>query len=268
MDEGTRIKNETAVVAQVVRHLKANYRLILTGTPLNNNLHELWALLSFLMPNDFQSSIEFDEWFNDNVCSTNQNSGFSDLFTLLKPILLRRLKSDEVKDLKPCEDFNVFVSITSLQREWYRKILMKNIEIALGSTSATESPQLKSLFMQLRKCANHPYLLDGTEDGPPFVDGEHIVNNSGKMIVLDMLLARLNQQKSRVLIFSQFTRVIDIIEDYLNLRPEYEYCRLDGRTKSDERTQVIANFQDPKSNKFIFLLSSRSGALGKLKSFI
>lgn len=266
LDEGTRIKNENIRVAQVVRRLKAKYRLILTGTPLNNNLHELWAMLSFLMPKEFDSSNEFDIWFDNHACLDNEETVVRNLHTILKPILLRRHKS-EVENIKPYKDINVYVNITHLQREWYRRILMKNIEIIHGDGSI-KLAYLTSMFMQLRKCTNHPYLFDGAEPGPPFLNGDHIMNNSGKMIVLDMLLAKLKQQKSRVLIFSQFTRVMDIIEDYLDLNSEYEYCRIDGSVSIVERTNRIAQFQDPKSKKFIFLLSTRSGGLGKFGLFI
>lgn len=262
LDEGTRIKNEKTELSHIIGLYKANHRLILTGTPLNNNLHELWALLKFLMPKMFDSSKDFDSWFDETACLTNQQTVVNNLHTVLKPILLRRLKCEVEKNIKPKKDIDIFVDITNLQREYYRKILMREIEI-INRSGYVKMTRLNSLFMQLRKCTNHPYLFPGAESGPPFVNGEHIVNNSGKMIVLDKLLSKLRQQKSRVLIFSQFTRVLDIIEDYLYLRPEYQYCRLDGSVHINDRTSSIAEFQHPHSKKFIFLLSTRAGGLGK-----
>lgn len=123
--------------------------------------------------------------------------------------------------------------------------------------------RLNSLFVQLRKCTDHPYLFEGAENGPPFFNGYHIVKNFGKMIVLDMILKKLKQQNSRVLIFSQFKRVLDIIEDYLFLHPEYEYCRLDGKSSITDRTGCIADFQNKQSKKFVFLLTTRAGGVGK-----
>lgn len=261
LDEGTRIKNEESEMAQVVKLFKAKFRLILTGTPLNNHLHELWALLSFLMPVDFNSSVEFDVWFDDQACLMNQETVVNNLHTILKPLLLRRLKY-EVENIPPYKDINVYVNITHLQREWYRRILTEHIEIVQGN-GVIKMTKLNSMFMQLRKCTNHPYLFAGAESGPPFVNGDHIVNNSGKMIVLDKLLAKLRQQKSRVLVFSQFTDVLDIIEDYLCLHPDYEYCRIDGGVDVIERTNRIAEFQSKESKKFVFLLSTISGGFGK-----
>lgn len=262
LDEGARIKNENTILSHVIGLYKAKYRIILTGTPLNNNLHELWALLSFLMPNEFNNSDDFDVWFDDYACLENQQIVVENLHSVLKPLMLRRLKTEVEQDLKPKKDINVYVGITHCQREWYRKILLNDIQIVTGNGDV-KLKRLNSLFMQLRKCTNHPYLFEGAEPGPPFILGDHIVYNSGKMIVLDLLLKKLKQQKSRVLIFSQFKRVLDIIEDYLCLHPDYQYCRLDGSVRLDNRTTSIADFQNPQSNKFIFLLTTRAGGLGK-----
>ncbi|XP_037035577.1 chromatin-remodeling complex ATPase chain Iswi-like [Bradysia coprophila] len=255
LDEGTRIKNEKTVLARIIRRLTAKHRLILTGIPLNNNLHELWALLSFLMPNEFSSSIEFCVWFDDDACLDQEETVLNNLYTVLQPLMLRRLKS-EVEKIPPYEDINVLVNITNFQRECYREILIENMDIIDG-TNVIKRGRLNSLFMQLRKCTNHPHLFYG----PPFRP-RRIVEDSGKMIVLDMILAQLKRRKSRVLIFSQFTGIMDIIENYLSLHPEYGYCRIDGSVNIDERTSRIAEFQDPDSKKFIFLLCTRSGGLG------
>ena len=110
---------------------------------------------------------------------------------------------------------------------------MKDIDI-LNSAGKMDKMRLLNILMQLRKCCNHPYLFDGAEPGPPYTTDMHLVTNSGKMVVLDKLLPKLKEQGSRVLIFSQMTRVLDILEDYCMWR-NYEYCRLDGQTPHDER---------------------------------
>ena len=115
--------------------------------------------------------------------------------------------------------------------------------------------------MQLRKCANHPYLFQGAEPGPPYFAGEHLIDNSGKMVLLDKLLTRLKQKGSRVLIFSQMTRLLDILEDYLIYR-QHKYCRIDGNTTGDDRENMIDSYNAPGSEKFVFLLSTRAGGLG------
>lgn len=97
------------MLSRAIGLFKAKFRLILTGTPLNNNLHELWALLSFLMPNDFDSSDDFDIWFDDNACLENQQTVVNNLHAILKPLMLRRLKTEVEKDIIPKRDINVYV---------------------------------------------------------------------------------------------------------------------------------------------------------------
>ncbi|MEQ2180935.1 hypothetical protein GOODEAATRI_006377 [Goodea atripinnis] len=115
----------------------------------------------------------------------------------------------------------------------YTKILMKDIDI-LNSAGKMDKMRLLNILMQLRKCCNHPYLFDGAEPGPPYTTDLHLVVNGGKMVVLDKLLPKMKEQGSRVLIFSQMTRMLDILEDYCMWK-NYEYCRLDGQTPHEER---------------------------------
>ena len=140
--------------------------------------------------------------------------------------------------------------------------------------------------MQLRKVCNHPvrivryifeghvqncinltflfdsqYLFDGAEPGPPYADGPHLWENAGKMQVLNKLLPKLKSKGSRVLIFCQMTRMLDILEDYMRFL-QYEYCRIDGNTEGELRDSQINEFNEDGSSKFCFLLSTRAGGLG------
>ncbi|XP_064133637.1 probable global transcription activator SNF2L1 isoform X3 [Loxodonta africana] len=232
IDEAHRIKNEKSKLSEIVREFKSTNRLLLTGTPLQNNLHELWALLNFLLPDVFNSADDFDSWFDTKNCLGDQKL-VERLHAVLKPFLLRRIKTDVEKSLPPKKEIKIYLGLSKMQREWYTKILMKDIDV-LNSAGKMDKMRLLNILMQLRKCCNHPYLFDGTEPGPPYTTDEHIVINSGKMLVLDKLLARLKEQGSRVLIFSQMTRLLDILEDYCMWRG-YEYCRLDGQTPHEER---------------------------------
>ena len=114
------------------------------------------------------------------------------LHGVLKPFLLRRLKADVEKSLLPKKETNIYVSMSKMQREWYTKILMKDIDIVNGA-GKVEKMRLQNILMQLRKCVNHPYLFDGAEPGPPFTTDEHIIDNAGKMRVLDKLLPKLKE---------------------------------------------------------------------------
>ncbi|CAG9859824.1 unnamed protein product [Phyllotreta striolata] len=259
IDEAHRIKNEKSKLSEILREFKTTNRLLLTGTPLQNNLHELWALLNFLLPDVFNSADDFDAWFNTNQC-LGDNELIERLHAVLKPFLLRRLKSEVEKRLKPKKEMKVYVGLSKMQREWYTKVLMKDIDIVNGA-GKVEKMRLQNILMQLRKCTNHPYLFDGAEPGPPYTTDEHLVYNCGKMVLLDKLLPKLREQDSRVLIFSQMTRMLDILEDYCHWR-QFQYCRLDGQTPHEDRQRQINEFNEDDSKKFIFMLSTRAGGLG------
>lgn len=259
IDEAHRIKNEKSKLSEIVREFKSTNRLLLTGTPLQNNLHELWALLNFLLPDVFNSSEDFDAWFNTNNC-LGDISLVERLHAVLRPFLLRRLKSEVEKKLPPKKEIKVYIGLSKMQREWYTKVLMKDIDVVNGA-GKVDKMRLLNILMQLRKCCNHPYLFDGAEPGPPYTTDEHLVYNCGKIVILDKLLPRLREQGSRVLIFSQMTRMLDILEDYVLWR-QYPYCRLDGQTPHEDRERQINDFNKPDSEKFVFMLSTRAGGLG------
>ncbi|KAK2716072.1 hypothetical protein QYM36_010596, partial [Artemia franciscana] len=259
IDEAHRIKNEKSKLSEIVREFSTSNRLLITGTPLQNNLHELWALLNFLLPDIFSSSEDFDEWFNTNSC-LGDDTLVKRLHVVLQPFLLRRLKSEVEKGLKPKKEMKVFIGLSKMQRELYTKILMKDIDIVNGA-GKMEKMRLQNILMQLRKCCNHPYLFDGIEPGPPYTTDQHLVDNCGKMLIMDKLLPKLQAQGSRVLIFTQMTRLLDILEDYCLWRG-HQYCRLDGQTAHEDRQRQIDEYNSPGSTKFIFMLSTRAGGLG------
>ncbi|GAA5977723.1 hypothetical protein JCM5350_002330 [Sporobolomyces pararoseus] len=287
IDEAHRIKNVDSMLSQIVRLFDSRGRMLITGTPLQNNLHELWALLNFLLPDVFSDVADFDAWFEKQAPATEgeaaadgetngeapkaidkaaedeaSNKVVKQLHSVLRPFLLRRVKMDVEKSLLPKKEINVYVGMTELQRKWYKSILEKDIDAVNGAGGKKEGKtRLQNIVMQLRKCCNHPYLFDGAEPGPPFTTDEHLVEAAGKMLVLDKLLKAMKAKGSRVLIFSQMSRVLDILEDYCLFR-EYQYCRLDGGTAHEDRMEQIDAYNQPGSEKFIFLLTTRAGGLG------
>ena len=257
IDEAHRIKNENSRLSKVMRMFACNNRLLITGTPLQNNLHELWALLNFLLPEVFGDAGQFEEWFGTGTEGDNTEV-VQQLHKVLRPFLLRRLKAEVEKNLPPKKEMILKVGMSEMQKEYYKRALQKDIQVV---NSGGDRSRLLNMVMQLRKCCNHPYLFQGAEPGPPFFTDEHLVENSGKMVLLDKLLKKLKEKGSRVLIFSQMTRLLDILEDYLLFR-RYKYCRIDGNTDGEAREDMIDSYNAPGSEKFVFLLSTRAGGLG------
>ena len=194
---------------------------------------------------------------------------------LWRPFMLRRLKAEHLH-LPPKREVTIRVPMTSLQRHWYRAVLEKNRR-ALGGGANARS--LVNVLAALRKCCNHPYLFEGVEP-EPFEEGEHLVHAAAKLRLLDRLLVRLWARGARVLLFSQSTMMLDVLQDYLHLR-RWAYERLDGSARAEERWTAVAAFSGPvnggagggsragggggpgrETEPFIFLLSTRAGGLG------
>ena len=260
IDEAHRLKNEASQFSQTVRLLNTQARLLLTGTPLQNNLHELWALLNFLLPDVFASSEQFDDWFNLDVDDTEAKQRIiGQLHKILRPFMLRRLKVDVEKSLPPKSETILFTGMSTMQKNLYKQILLRDIDTINGTNGSRTA--VLNIVMQLRKCCNHPYLFPGLEDRTMDPLGSHLFENCGKMVLLDKLLKKMKERDHRVLVFSQMTRMLDILEDYF-ISQGYQYCRIDGNTSYEEREDRIADYNREGSTKFIFLLSTRAGGLG------
>ncbi|CAD25851.1 similarity to THE ATPase COMPONENT OF THE TWO-SUBUNIT CHROMATIN REMODELING FACTOR [Encephalitozoon cuniculi GB-M1] len=256
IDEAHRIKNEHSLLSKIVRIFSCDHRLLITGTPLQNNVHELWALLNFIVPEIFNDAEKFESY----VMNIDEGDGeaIRRIRSVLQLFFLRREKIDVEMSLPPKKIVNLYSKLSPMQREWYRMLLKRDLS-PLGSTRDPKG-MLMNVVMQLRKCCNHPYLFPDAEP-KPYTNDKHIIENSGKMIVLDKLLASLKAKGSRVLIFSQMSMMLDILEDYAMFR-EYEYCRIDGSTSYRDRTEAIDGFNAEGSEKFLFLLTTRAGGLG------
>ena len=261
IDEAHRLKNEASLFSKVVRTLHTSHRLLLTGTPLQNNLHELWALLNFLLPDIFSSSEQFDEWFDLEIDDEDaKKQMISQLHKILRPFMLRRLKADVAKGLPPKTETLIMVGMSKMQKQLYKSLLLRDIESITSSSNKNRTAVL-NIVMQLRKCCGHPYLFDGVEDRTLDPLGEHLVENCGKLTMVDKLLKKLKERGSRVLIFTQMTRILDILEDFMVMRG-YKYCRIDGNTDYENREAAIDDFNREGSEKFCFILSTRAGGLG------
>lgn len=280
IDEGHRMKNATSKLSITLKtYYRTKNRLILTGTPLQNNLPELWALLNFVLPRIFNSVKLFDEWFNTPFANTGNQEKIElteeesllvirRLHKVLRPFLLRRLKKDVEKDLPDKVEKVLKCNLSGLQYVLYQQMLKHNAVFVGASTTGTGAQKsgikgLNNKIMQLRKICNHPFVFEEVET---ILNSSRLTNDmiwrvSGKFELLDRVLPKFQVTGHRVLLFFQMTQVMDIMEDFLRWK-EMKYLRLDGATKADDRQDMLKLFNAPNSEYFCFLLSTRAGGLG------
>ncbi|NXU32504.1 CHD1L protein, partial [Thalassarche chlororhynchos] len=255
VDEAHRLKNQSSLLYKTLSEFSVGFSLLLTGTPIQNSLQELYSLLSLIEPDIFprEQVKEFVEYYQ---AIEKESEPAKELHNLLQPFLLRRVKSEVAAELPKKVEVVLYHGMSALQRKYYKAILTKDLDAFESETGRKVT--LQNVLIQLRKCVAHPYLLNGVEP-EPFEIGDHIVEASGKLCLLDKLLSFLYAGGHRVLLFSQMTQLLDILQDYMDYRG-YSYERLDGSVRGEERHLAIKNFgQQP---IFIFLLSTRAGGVG------
>ncbi len=224
-DEGHRLKNDEAKTFNALAAVNAVHKIVLTGTPLQNNIKELFSLLKFMDPSKFENSEKFVKQFE---VLTDQN--VVELHNILIPHFLRRTKALVLKGLPPKAEILVPVSLTSLQQELYKAVIQKNFDVlkTLGTGVPAKISNLQNVMMELRKICGHPYLI-GPEIEPENLketdSHQALVDACGKLKLLQVMLPKLKARGSRVLIFSQFKLVLDILEDFLN-GETLKFCRL------------------------------------------
>lgn len=284
VDEAHKLKNSESKLTNVLRD-EYRYRncLLLTGTPIQNNTEELWTLLNFVDRERFNDKYSFMDEFG----TMSDYEQLNKLQTQLKPYILRREKDDVEKSVPPKEEVIIEVELTVSQKQYYRAIYEQNTAF-LYKGQARDGPRLSNLAMELRKCCLHPYLIKGAQNElSKYYVGEKemtpletLIQCSGKLTLLDKLLPKLQADGHRVLIFSQFRMMLDIIEDYMIAKGCFTFDRVDGAVTGRHRQAAIDRFmgvnqpvgetatEAPKSvNKqypglFAMLLSTRAGGVG------
>jgi SWI/SNF-related matrix-associated actin-dependent regulator of chromatin subfamily A member 5 len=319
LDEGHKIKNHKSDISKALQGLKAEYRLLLTGTPLQNDLMEVWSLFHWLLPDVFnkKTSDLFGASFDIGRGKVNRKV-LSDAREILRVIMLRRKKDGDGVNLNLPEkkEVRLYIPLTPIQRKLYTQLLTRetdhtiledvfrntqgqeqavleakpnqssilngtgtpDISMVLDDEGGTTTPsnkvptsstlwqRLRNLVMQLRRCSTHPYLIPGVAPEPNLI-GQHVINTSGKFMVLEKLVRELVvSQGKKIIIFSNFTSVLDWCEDLLafisNRGETFKHLRLDGSTAVARRNLNIRLFQNMNSGYQIMLVSTKAGGLG------
>jgi ATP-dependent helicase STH1/SNF2 len=269
IDEGHRMKNHSCKLSSIFsQYYNSRHRLLLTGTPLQNSLPELWSLLNFLLPTIFNSVENFEQWFNAPFAAAGEKAEINEeeylliinrLHQVLRPFLLRRLKSEVESQLPDKVEKVLKCQMSAPQRRMYNHMKNDGVLMTKSDSTSGSKPAVKSLMnmmMQLRKICNHPFLFEES-----YQADDSIVRSSGKFAMLDRILPKLKAGGHRVLIFSQMTHLMTVMEDYFLWRG-FKYLRLDGGTKAEDRGELLERFNAPDSPYFIFMLSTRAGGLG------
>ncbi|TPX15668.1 uncharacterized protein E0L32_000002 [Thyridium curvatum] len=263
VDEGQRLKNDGNLLYGALQAMKIDFRLLLTGTPLQNNKRELFNLLQFIDPT--KNAAVLDAKYED-INAEN----LPEIHSLIRPYFFRRTKNEVLsKIIPPMGQIIVPVTMTSLQEKLCKSIIAKNPDLirsifAKGKMKATERGSLNNILMQLRKCLCHPFVYSqAIEERVSDQEALHrnLIEASSKLLLLNIMLPKLKARGHRVLLFSQFLTELDIIEDFL-AGIGLSYQRLDGSMSSLEKQKRIDAFNAPGSEFFAFLLSTRAGGVG------
>ena len=283
VDEGHRLKNFDCKLIRELRSIPTANKLLLSGTPLQNNLPELWSLLNFLLPDVFSNLAQFQAWFDFSaiVSSEGPDAGKSaqvieeerrhqvvtKLHSILRPFLLRRIKGDVEKSLPKKKEIILWAPMTDAQAQFNKALVDRTLSAVLskisekGSGTVVQAAQVNNVLMQLRKNCNHPDLITAPYDGSVmFPPPEELVASCGKFGLMHRLLLRLRARGHKVLIFSQMTRMLDLLESYLE-QSGLRCCRIDGNVPWQDRQRHMADF-NAQPDLFVFLLSTRAGGLG------
>jgi SWI/SNF-related matrix-associated actin-dependent regulator of chromatin subfamily A protein 2/4 len=286
IDEAQRMKDRQSKLAKDLDRFTSARRLLLSGTPLQNDLQELWSLLNLLLPDVFDDKSAFTEWFGEAIASTSQGVGGGEdwlekekrvvvihrLHQILEPFMLRRQVEDVESKLPPKVALTVKVSPTPYQSaiyDWVRATGTLRLDPAtqFGGRAGRVYASLNNKCMELRKICNHPLL---SYPPPTYAIGDAIVRQCGKFIALDRIMVKLKAAGHKVLLFSTMTKLLDLLEVYLQWRElpastgggRLKYLRIDGSTALEDREHAIQKFNAKDSDTFVFLLSIRAAGRG------
>ncbi|XP_035527512.1 DNA repair and recombination protein RAD54B [Morone saxatilis] len=292
-DEGHRLKNSNIKTSSALSSLSCNRRVILTGTPVQNDLQEFYAIIEFVNPGILGSSTAYRKVYEEPILRSRQPScteeervlgeeRAAELSRLTGMFILRRTQEIINRYLPPRLDWTLFCDPTPLQRELYTRLLGHRVFRACLQASTQTHTHL-ACITALKKLCNHPGLLystvkekndrgsvenslyEGLEELFPesYSSGGFNIADSGKLLVLSDMLTAIRQlsPSDRVVVVSNYTKTLDLLQD-LCVHMGYTFCRLDGQTPTSQRQRLVDGFNSPYSQNFLFLLSSKAGGVG------
>ncbi len=257
LDEAQNIKNAEAKQSQAVRQLQAQFRIALTGTPVENRLSELWAIMDFLNPGYLGSKAFFQRRFASPIERYGDTASLRTLRSLVQPFILRRLKTDRtiIQDLPEKQEMTVFCGLSTEQGQLYQA----TVEQALQEIEATDGVQRRGLILglltKLKQICNHP---------AQFLQEESIVSpaRSGKLLRFDEMIEELLDEGDRALIFTQFAEWGKRLQTHLEDTFHQETLFLYGGTAKSKREEMVDRFQHDPNGPRLFILSLKAGGVG------
>ncbi|XP_045901731.1 DNA repair and recombination protein RAD54B isoform X2 [Micropterus dolomieu] len=291
-DEGHRLKNSSIKTSSALSSLSCNRRVILTGTPVQNDLQEFFAIIEFVNPGILGSTTAYRKVYEEPILRSRQPSctdeervlgeeRAAELSRLTGMFILRRTQEIINRYLPPRLDWTLFCDLSPLQRELYKRLLCHRVFRACLQGSMQTHTHL-ACITALKKLCNHPGLLysivkertdssvesslyEGLVDLFPesYSSGGLNSADSGKLLVLSDMLTAIRQlsPSDRVVVVSNYTKTLDLLQD-LCVHMGYTFCRLDGQTPTSQRQRLVDSFNSPYSKNFLFLLSSKAGGVG------
>ena len=252
LDEAQFIKNPNSQNAKAVKLLSAEHRFALTGTPIENNLSELWSIFDFLMPGYLYTHSKFVNLYEKPVMRMDDKNALAQLNFHIKPFILRRMKKDVLKELPDKTEQKMVTDMTDEQKEVYLSYLenmKKEIDTEIDKNGFEKSRMMiLASLTRLRQICCHPSTFIENYDG-----------GSGKLTLLTQLLINGIENGHRILVFSQFTSMLHLIENELK-EQKISYFYLDGQTPAKQRLEDVKTFNS--GERDVYLISLKAGGTG------
>ncbi|MBD2461642.1 DEAD/DEAH box helicase [Oscillatoria sp. FACHB-1407] len=278
LDEAQNIKNSEAKQSQAVRQLNAQFRIALTGTPVENRLAELWSILDFLNPGYLGPKNFFQRRFAVPIERYGDTASLQTLRSLVQPFILRRLKTDRsiIQDLPEKQEMTVFCGLSAEQAAIYQRLVDKSLEDIESAEGIQRHGKILALLVRLKQICNHPELLKSDEDSEKTeerkaknednsdlnLQSSLFLSRSGKLQRLTEMLDELLSEGDRALIFTQFAEWGKLLQTYLSKQFNREILFLYGSTSKKQREEMVDRFQNDPQAPRIFILSLKAGGVG------